>query len=48
MKKKKEIYCNVCGEGNPIKDIGLVFGQITCVHCAENIGEELKMRGMEQ
>ena len=43
-----DIYCNLCGEGYPVEDIGLVYGQITCVGCADGMGEELKDRGMEQ
>ena len=43
-----EIYCNVCGEGYQVADIGLVFGQITCFYCADNNGEELQDRGLEQ
>ena len=46
--EEKPIYCNVCGEGNSVKDIGLVFGQITCVSCANEMGEELRDRGMAQ
>ena len=47
-KKQSLIYCNLCGEGSPVKDIGLVYGQITCVGCAEGMGEELRDRGMAQ
>ena len=43
-----ETFCNVCGEGYPVKDIGLVWGQITCINCADNIGEELQDRGQSQ
>ena len=46
--KQSLIYCNLCGEGSPVEDIGLVYGQITCVGCAEGMGEELRDRGMAQ
>jgi len=42
------IYCNVCGEGYPVKDIGITFGGITCISCADNMGEPLRDRGMAQ
>jgi len=45
-KKTPVIYCNVCGEGRQPENIGQVFGQLTCVECAENIGEPLQQRGV--
>jgi len=45
---EKLTYCNECGEGHPVKDIGIVFGGICCIDCAEGMGEKLKMRGMPQ
>jgi len=40
------IYCNLCGEGHQPADVGQVYGQLTCVQCADGMGEPLQFRGV--